>query len=372
MAFQEAIYSDTTLSDFSAALLRANKDQNSHFRGDKSVDISLNDYASPANRNLSSLLSQIQDDGPANTDQVKRDSFFNRTRNNNKNAPYAKQGAVLNGDNILPVSSSKLPQGRRSRDDDTRDNKSRSVKTRAGISEAITTIGSWVLVLLVLSVAVLSALTMFKLDSRTSELEESLNSYDASLQDSLMSQSENENLSLSITNTKETLQSLQQQLQHIKTDYEVLDAKYAESMAGRGPTQTNKALSTQDSVGDLKNAILALKSELQTVKKKLLTTHKDKPSKDKTNKENKVINKSVASNGLTVTLASLTNKTKVEKVAEQLQDAGMFPLIQQAVVKGNRVYRLSVSGFLNRDEAESFIRKAGKQYGLKDGWISKS
>ena len=339
MSLQGSIYSETTLSDFSTALLRAsNKDQNLQFTEDRSVNIS-------PNRNLSSLLSQIQDDGPAyaGNGSVKRDKFFNRKKTNNS-ASTSQQLTGLNSNVALSVPSNGLQQDRRAN--------TAIVKTKSNAS-------TWLLFLLMLCVAVSSAFTLLKLDLRTSELEESLNLYDASLQDSTVSQTQSENLSFSITNTSDTLQSIQQELQLIKTDYEALDEKYTKSIENRVSPQVNESVS--DTVGELKYEILALKSELQTVKNKLVITGED---------EN-LIDTAVVSSGLIVNLASLTNKNKVEEIVEQLQQAGLSPLIQQAVVKGIHVYRLSVSGFLNRDEAESFIRKAGEEYGMKDGWIRK-
>ncbi len=350
MALQESISSDTTLFDFSTALLRANnKDQNLQFKGDKSVNISANDYTSPGNHNLSSLLSQIQDDGPAHTDSVKPGNIFNRTENNNTTAPGSQQDAGLKCDDVVSVTSGELQQDR---------------LTNADISETKTSLRSWLFFFLILlCAAVWIAVTMFRLDLRTSELEESLNLYGVSVQDSINSQTQNENLLLSIKNTSETLQSVQQELQLIKTDYADLDDKYAESIANGTLPQIDKEIApVKDNVAALRQEILLLKSELQTVKTKLITTNEDINSADKV----------ITSSGLTVNLLSLTNKTKVEKLAEQLQTAGFFPLIEQAVVKNDRVYRLSVSGFSSRNEAKAFIDKAAKLYGIKDGWIRKS
>ena len=178
MALQESIYSDTTLSDFSTALLRANnKDQKLQFKGDKSMNSLANDHTSPANHNLSSLLSQIQDDGPAYTGSEKPDKIYNRIKNNQTTASTSQQDAGLNSDEVVSMTLKKLQQGE---------------STNADISIVKTNPGIWLLFLLVLCVAVGLVLTVFKLDLRTSELEESLNLYDASVQDSVTSQTQNE------------------------------------------------------------------------------------------------------------------------------------------------------------------------------------
>ena len=346
MSIRESNYSDRTLSHFSTALLKANdaallkengKDKNLQYKGDGTVNTS-------PNSNLSNLLSQIQDDGPARTDSVKRNNFFNQAKNNDT-ASVSQQETGLNSADVLPVFSSELRQGGR---------------TNSDISEKKINTSIWFLSLLILSIAALLALALFKIDLRTSELEESLISYDASLQDSLVSQAQSENVSLSITNINETLQSIRRELQLIETEYEVLDERYTESIANGVAPQRDEVASIKDNVAALTHEIVVLKSQLQTESNDLKTI--DKSSADKV----------VASGGLTVNLASLSNKDKAEKVVKQLHAAGLSPVIQQAVVKGKHVYRLSVRGFSNRDEAELFIRKAGEQYGMKDGWIRKS
>ena len=348
MTIRGQTYSDRTLSHFSTALLRANdaallkqnsKDQNLQYRGDESVNIS-------PNRNLSNLLSQIQDDGPAHTESVNRNNIFKQAKNKDT-ASVSQQETVLNSDDAMSVFSCESQQGRR---------------TNFDVSEIKTNTSIWFFLLAILCTAALLALTLVKLDLRTSGLEESLNLYNASLQDGIDSQPESESISLSITSINKTLQSIQRELQLIETKYEVLDERYTEFVVNDVTPQKNDVLSIKDSVAALTHEIVVLKSQMQTESNNPKTTNEDKSSVDNV----------VANNGLTVNLASLTNKDKAEKVVKELHAAGLSPFIQQAVVKGKRVYRLSVRGFSNRDEAESFIRIADEQYGMKDGWIRKS
>lgn len=348
MALQESIYPDTTLSDFTSVLLRENnKNQNKQFIGDRSVNTSPNYDNSPANRNLSSVLSQIQDDGPAYGDLRQRSNSGNCITEENEKSGVASGEPQAGGsyDDVLSVSSSGLQKEQ----DRATNSDSSKKKTSPGI----------LLQLLLLIVTALLAMTIFRFDVRTDNLEKMLNIFDEKIQGSMVFQSEY--VSTDITETNEALRSLQDELQLIKNDYSALDKKYV-TMTDESKPETKGVASIQDNVSVMKYEILSLKSELQAVKNKLKMSKKDKRSTAAV----------ISGSGLTVSLASLTNKDKVEKIAEQLNADGWLPSIKQAVVKGERVYRLSVSGFSDRKEAELFIVKAGKKYGMKDGLIRKT
>lgn len=341
MALQESIYSDTTLSDFSAVLSRASeKNQNSQFKGDGSVNTSPNDCATPMNHNLSSLLSQIQDDGPAYRDSVNR-------KQSKENSVREKHESRLNNADVSPVFSSQLKQSR---------------KTHAAVLDNKTNNSIWVLFFLVSCFIALLAFTLFRLDIRTIKLEESFSSYGASMQENMLAQTQQKATLANITNTNETLQSIKKELKLIKTDYSVLDDKYNEFVAKREQSTTDNTKYIQKNVTALNKELVTLKGDLLTIKNNFI----------KTDKKTTKVKRAATNRGLVVSLASLSNKIKAEEILEQLYEAGYIPLIQQAVVNGKRVYRLSVSGFSNSKEAELFIRKAGKQYGMKDGFLRKS
>lgn len=344
--------SSATLSDFSAALLRAgSKDQNRRYKGDQTVNISSGNYTSGANQNLSNLLSQIQDDGPAYTESIKRESLFNRTR------AYEEQSSQQAS---APVSNTSMPNAA-----DVPLPETRNVHVRAaGKPGAATGQGTvkWILFSVLTGVVIVSGGLLYKLDLRTSELEASLDSSGVSVQGSVISREQSEELLASLQSTSETLRSIQTDLQNIKTEYKVLDEKVTVSMANEGESQNNGLMSIRDSVGELKREILALKTDLQTVKSELLESNAAAKSAGNT----------VTHSGLTVHLASLTNKNKAEEVVDRLHKADLNPFIQTVVVKGKQVYRLSVSGFSTRNEAEAFIDEAGQKYGMKGGWIRES
>ncbi len=315
------------------------------------MNTSANNYNAIANHNLSSVLSQIQDNGPAYADSS-RELHRNQVSQKSMNRDTAtnKPSADELCDDTVSLSSG---------------SEARAQNPAANLSSAKKEItpGVWLQLLLLLISAALLASTLFRLDAQTNTIENSLSVYDEKIDEKVQESVElqRENSTDGTTGIKAALQSLQKELQLIKTDYSALDKKYVEMAQNKAIVKKRNTVA-QDDASTFKYKILSLKSELQTVKNKLKLSGAVKGSLAKT----------PASSGLTVALASLTNKDRAEKIVQQLYAEGLQPSIKQAIVNGARVYRLSVSGFYNRDEAESFIRKADKKYGMKDSRIRKS
>lgn len=319
------------------------------------MNMTADNYNSIANHNLSSVLSQIQDNGPAYPESAKPGNTQNappQGRANYNAASSNQPNDTLYGDDTVSISSNRTQEKPQNRS-------SNPAQTKKEITP-----GVWLQLLLLLISAALLASTLFKLDAQSNDIESSLSVYDETIDEKIQESVDLQKSRSSdgTTKIKATLLSLQNELQAIKKDYSTLDKKYVALAQSKASAETKNNSALQGDVNVFKDEILSLKSELQAVKSKLKTI---KP-------ENNSAAKTTASNGLTVMLASLTNKSKAEKIIEQLYAEGLVPNMQQAVVRGERVYRLSVSGFFNRDEAESFIRKADEKYGMKDSRIRKS
>lgn len=333
------------------ALLKHQAKINAELVGDKLMNTSTDNYNTTANHNLSSLLSQIQDNGPAHsapTGQKKARGFVAKENIRSGTTGIQQQIDEQYTNDKVSISSHKPQQ-------QPPFLQSNADKTKKEISPGI-----WLQLLLLLISAALLASTLFRLDAQTNNFEDSLSVVDEKIQQSVNFQKQHS--SPGASKISATLQAVQKELQLIKTDYSALDKKYVELSQNNTAVDVQQGASAQDDISIFKYEILSLKSELQAVKNKLKITNIDKGSDTE----------KTASNGLTITLASLTNKNKAEQIVQQLYAEGLLPTIKQAVVNGERVYRLSVSGFYDRNEAESFIRKADKKYGMKDSRIRKS
>jgi cell division septation protein DedD len=319
--------------------------------GDKLMNTSPDNYSSPANHNLSSVLSQIQDNGPAYAESANQGnlrSFISKTKTKRATAAPQQQDDEQYPDDKLSLSSNNLQQ------------ESPAHSTNPRITKKAISHGIWLQLLLLLISAALLASTLFRLDAQTNNVEDSLSSFDDKIQESVDFQKQHS--TDGATKINAALQALQKEFQLIKTDYSALDKKYVALVKNKTAATTRSKSATNDDASIIKYEILSLKSELQAVKNKLNISG---------NAHGSTTDRS-PDNSLTVALASLTNKTKADKIVQQLYAEGLFPTIKQAIVKGERVYRLSVSGFIDRDEAEAFIRKAGKRYGMKDSRIRRS
>lgn len=346
MASLQSTNSDSMLSDFSSTLLNVGaKNQDT---GDTIVNISSSQYGSADNSNLSSVLSQIQDDGPAYNESIKRDNLSSRNMNTDHNASADstnQQNQRHNPDAIPEGSSAQFSE------------KQRRITNANNYR-------NWIQLSLIILIGIAAIYTFIKFDARTSDLEQALNVYDDDLQESIESQ--DESILPEINKINDVIKSVKKELQVIKTDYLALDKKYetAIEIAIEDALLDKTASVTveKNNVSHLENENMLLKKELAKLKNKL----------DALNENRSPATKTTANNTLTVNLASLTNEEKAEKLVEKLSAAGLTPSIQSAVVNDQRVYRISVSGFADLDAAKLFLRTADKQYGMKDSWIRKS
>ena len=348
MTSRASTYTDSMLSDFSSALLGEGADDQD--MEEVIVNISSRDYGSPDNSNLSSVLSQIQDDGPAYGKSVKQEQRYSQAANTdyrNDAAPVEQSNDVFNShagaeQQPSPFSTNELHLGKTS---------NRSI---------------WLQLTMTLVITVTAGLIMVELDARTSNLEQALNVYDIDLQESITAQGDD--LLPEIKKINGALKSVQQDLQIVQTDYSGLGKRYEEAIENNLSTKAGEVVSIKNNVRVLENEILVLTEELEIVKSKLIATKENTRLNNKTTASSTIS----SSTGLIVNLASLSNAEKAESLVKKLYAAGLSPSIQNTVVKDKRVYRVSVSGFSDEKEAKLFIQNAEKQYGMKDGWIRKS
>lgn len=72
-----------------------------------------------------------------------------------------------------------------------------------------------------------------------------------------------------------------------------------------------------------------------------------------------------------VNLASFSDQKKATQQLKRLQSDGVEAVIEAATVRGKKVFRLGVNGFSTRDEARVFILQVNKKYGF-EGWVRRS
>ena len=83
-------------------------------------------------------------------------------------------------------------------------------------------------------------------------------------------------------------------------------------------------------------------------------------------------NNSITTSQWGVNLASLSSKEQVQIGLSMLEKSGKVPVVQEIVVNGATIYRLSVEGFATRKEALQFVSTAKKKFGFEGGWVRRS
>jgi len=393
MSSLAAVDTKSMLSDFSTSLLntaasdgeikkvREESLKNKKFLGKK--------YSS-GNYNLNSVLSNIQDNGPA-YDEV----FNEKTESSNK-------------PNVNQIESNR-------QDVDILEDTFQLSSSESSIGELFNSITRTQLLLIFIISIVVVGLAMYKLDTYVKT-------------------------------------SIQQTVQNVNTNYTVVNRQHKTKMGDLFlkkpnevqsslipsmemlpidiipvPLPTNEVASIASSVSSLKSEIYSLRKELELVKDKIKADKvNQKKSKKKNNveiinsnklnsintnanananvvstnissdnvatkdKKNKLISKvkvkekhsgkdkKIADNFkkskkvksiLTVSLVSLSNENKANEILERLDVSGLSPSLEKAVVNGKQVYRISVSGFTDLDEAKLFIHSAADKYGVKGSKI---
>ena len=314
------------------------------------------------NANISNVLSQIQDDGPAYAD-----SHADLQRQENLMA--------ISPDISPDIShiTSGVPQSEALNNEKKQaelaaafsNSKDKQVTSKAkGLNKNKS---AWIQSSLIVFVALIIIIFLFRLDARTNQLEVSLSSLDDDVLDSIDSYSSE--LSPGFRSIKKTLKAVKQELELIK-------ANTVSETKGDNPVVSKSSTSDQfqqtlinDNISIMEDEILILKDELKIAKDKLETIN----ANGRQNKNPAADNKAaITTTGWVVSLASFTNRNKAEKALQPLYAAGLFPLLQEVNVNGQGIYRLIIDGFASQADAKLFVRRADDEFGLPGGWVRKS
>lgn len=125
----------------------------------------------------------------------------------------------------------------------------------------------------------------------------------------------------------------------------------------------NNSISTPPAINDLKSVNNNSENKVGVIETKAKVVHKQ-PLVEVKSKKSK--------SSLMVNLVSLSNKSKANEIIKRLETSGLSPQLEEAVVNDKQVYRISVTGFTDRDEAMLFIQSAADKFGVKGSRIRKN
>ncbi len=361
-----------------------------------------NQNSAADNRNISSVLSQIQDDGPArvhsgiethvsshinppadarvqsHTASPKRDNLINlrsdETDKTSNEQTSEQTSESLNSKKKKPDFAAEIMS--------RKDGHARvmaqgamdggAIMKNRNKAAAVIALNkakdAWLQLSLISFVVVFIMFFLFRIDARTNQLEVSLNSLDDEVLDTIDSYTSE--LSPKFRSLKRTLKEVKQDIEFIK-DSTLIAAKPDKQVLSE-PVQQS---ATNNDIGMMENEIMALKSELKIAKEKLKVVTDNKRNDENTDIKNQTTSAAitaVVTTGWVANIASFTNRNKANKALEPLYAVGLSPMVEQVKVNGNYIYRLIVDGFNSRTEAKTFVHRADHEFGLPGGWIRKS
>lgn len=360
------------LADFSEALMRANR--NNQQTEPASSEQAYTSYqknrrcnTGSMNRNISNVIAQIRDDGPAE---------FSKENRSGRRHP----GTEALDDDVVEISA---PQASMHTPENATDLLELEMKL-AHSAEASRSV-SWMQMLLIVLMTIMGIMgfAVYKLLEETSDLRAAIESQEAAasvqVQPKQVEPQSNEQIehlagSLQTLNSQiDSVRSQQQQLQDLVTaiipdDFEQKLGQLSD-MDGTVQALQSRLAGIQQTLQIMKTApvIDIQKPPVNKPVAKLITPQ---ASPEKSSEKNS--GSDTPPDNWIVYLASLNDRQKAQTVFNKLQGAGIAPMLEEAVVKGERVYRLTVSGFTSYDSAKQFMSKAKTKLGFKGVWTRRT
>lgn len=377
MQSQHSTYSRPDISGFSSALMQANAAEKLSAKNSinkPAIAQSFEEYDPYNNRNLSSVISKVTDEGPAN---LTRNHDLNRGKNT-RHGDTVKTSSSPD-DRYTPAIPANgnhqhvLPQSFAFEETDIGDEaEQRSRKTGA----------TWQPLILALLVAVITAMgfLLYKLTLQTYELSDALRLNDAKGLFTGDSQNIRSEVLPRLTSLDQALTELKAELQGIKAGQLETNSRLGQKSPRDLEPRLMQIASTSEEVSGLKNEFDRIQREMREMESEINVIKTGIPANDiSTNRGIMTAQETVSdqtqkqvqnrSSRLVVTLASLTTRDKALAAYEKLQSSGVSPLIEEVVVNDKKVYRINVDGFSSRTSASAFIAEAKERYGFDGGWI---
>lgn len=225
------------------------------------------------------------------------------------------------------------------------------------------------LLALVLAVAAVMGYNLYRLNNQAVELNATLISYEEQLDEKNAVQDQSIDALGAISTMKQELAAIQQTLSAIKADYAEFGNKLIQTEIKAREPQKKEIATVKQNVTELESGLANTRNEMTAIREAIEQV-KDKltVSANPAVPDAKPVMTQPAT-GWVVNLASLSSAEQAQIGVSMLEKSGKSPVIQETMVNGEKVYRLSVEGFSTRIEAMQFINKAKQQYGFDGGWV---
>ncbi len=359
MYSRQGTYSNPDVQDFPSALMHATTPEDISALEKTSSEAAKNKAASTFdeydpydNRNLSSILSRIRDEGPA----IQR--------------PYGGENLAENADVAVSVSAAaaEMSGGTSGGVAHTAD-REQKVSSDAALSanndlgdntgQVKRSAGQQLVLILLVAVIGVMASMLNHLKTQTDEMMTALRMNEEQLLSASKTQHQSNDILPRVSSLSETLAGLREELQAIKSDYQASDNKLASAIPENLKPQlmeivaaSEKFNTLQSELGRIQNKVQEMGTEINDIKGEIIPELQPQ-----------------AADSWVVSLASLSSRDRALAAFNKLQQSGVVPLLQEVIVNGEKMYRLSVDGFSSYETASRFVTEARKKYGFEGGWI---
>ena len=322
------------------------------------------EYDTYNNRNLSSVISKITDDGPADLQK--------NSDNKLKKPPYlrsANRPAKLQDDIYTPSSAGngngqlELPPAFSFDENAVKNDIQPNGDKKGNITQQ--------LVLLAMLVVVSAMVYLiYKIDLQTDELSGALQVSESQALVSGHTQTLPPEVLPELTSLGSAITDLKQDIQDIKAGQATVRQMQLNTSNTLEPRLQQTAI-TDGEVSALRRDFVQLQRQVHIAEADVTISdaaiERVQTAPDSQTGNSRPI-QDVAPRFI-VTLASFSRNDKAEAAAEILQRSGVLPLIEEIVVNDTKVYRINVDGFASRAAANAFIAEANQKYGFEGGWI---
>lgn len=359
-------YPDSGSSGFSSLLARANAVANSATATgyDGSTDVmsmpeKFRSEGEIGNRNLSNIISRIQDEGPAL--ELADDTVHLSGKKRTGEASNLTAPSVAHNKHIEKrgeTTSRTVEQHRQTLAGINLESGHDSNQVAAKMKKNI-----WPQLMAILAIAVTVVMSFFvyTLITQADDIIDSLRHQGEQLRITADSQALPPDIQPLVTSLNQELLALKNEFQAIRADYRDAESRLSKKIPDDLADRLTKIGAKDGSDTALQGKLERIRDEIAEMKKVIKSVKGSAAAAPV---------EVVASPGdWIVNLASLSSKDKAQQAVTRLKDSGVVPVIQEVVVKGEKVYRLSVAGFDSRGEATIFINKARQELGFEGGWI---
>ncbi len=370
MPTQQNNYTHSGFNDFSSAMMGASKPRHSPVQGRPNANARPGRNRPAAyNRNLSSILSRITDDGPAN---MQIDEDVNHIADKQARGPaQAHQAKSNRSRSARPEEQYEFAQSFAFDDPDFR-------ATAAARSGKRSSLWQQSVLMLLCSVIAVMGYFLFQLKMQAEEMKHSLQSSQEQILLANGAQAQQPDVLPRLNSMNKALKDLKQELQGIKVGYQQSDSRLALDIPRDLEPRLLEIAAASEIVSVLQDEFERIQHEMQAMDSELKVIKSGISEKSDTSVNVKpdtvealpaVAAQPPNTPNLVVNLASLTSRDKALAAVDKLQKSGLAPLIQEVMVNGKIVFRISVDGFTSRDAASAFIAEAKSKYGFEGGWI---